>query len=261
MRIQLLSDLHLETEDFEAQPAPLAELLVLAGDIASSWSGYRQFANWPVPVLAVAGNHEFDRRELDLAWPALREELARSGIRLLECESLVLRGDDGRAIRFLGTVRWSDYDLFGPARHQKALRAAAYFQRLMAATRAGTPFDAGAMRTEALACRHWLENELRQVSPNGDGGWDATVVVTHFAPSAASADPRYGAQAATASFCNADDELVGWADLWLHGHVHCRHDYLIGRPGVKPCRVISQARGLARRDEPLGFDALRVIEV
>ena len=33
MKLQLLSDLHLETEAFEPLPAPGAELLVLAGDI------------------------------------------------------------------------------------------------------------------------------------------------------------------------------------------------------------------------------------
>jgi hypothetical protein len=52
MKIQLLSDLHLESEDFEPEPHPDAELLVLAGDIDSSWQGYERFAGWPVPVLA-----------------------------------------------------------------------------------------------------------------------------------------------------------------------------------------------------------------
>ena len=70
MRLQLLSDLHLETEAFTPQPAPQAELLVLAGDIDSSWAALERFASWPNPVLFVAGNHEFDRRELNTAWPA-----------------------------------------------------------------------------------------------------------------------------------------------------------------------------------------------
>jgi predicted phosphodiesterase len=64
MKIQLLSDLHLETETFEPEPAPGAELLVLAGDIDSSWSAFERFRAWPVPVLFIAGNHEFDRREV-----------------------------------------------------------------------------------------------------------------------------------------------------------------------------------------------------
>ena len=49
MRLQLLSDLHLETEVFTPAPAPGAELLVLAGDIDSSWAGLELFRNWPSP--------------------------------------------------------------------------------------------------------------------------------------------------------------------------------------------------------------------
>jgi predicted phosphodiesterase len=42
MKIQLLSDLHLETDPaFLARPAPGAELLVLAGDIGSYRRGSR----------------------------------------------------------------------------------------------------------------------------------------------------------------------------------------------------------------------------
>ena len=51
MQIQLLSDLHLETETFDPAPAPGAELLVLAGDIDATWDGFARFAGWPVPVL------------------------------------------------------------------------------------------------------------------------------------------------------------------------------------------------------------------
>ena len=72
MRIQLLSDLHLETEQFRPEPAAGAELLVLGGDICSRWEGFALFKDWPVPVIAIAGNHEFDQREIDDALPALR---------------------------------------------------------------------------------------------------------------------------------------------------------------------------------------------
>ena len=43
MRVQILSDLHLETETFEPEPAPGAELLVLGGDIDSSWAELERF--------------------------------------------------------------------------------------------------------------------------------------------------------------------------------------------------------------------------
>ncbi|MBL8328947.1 MAG: metallophosphoesterase [Rubrivivax sp.] len=258
MRLQLLSDLHLETEPFDPEPAPQAELLVLAGDIDSRWEGLRRFAGWPVPVLLVPGNHEFDGRDVDLALPELRAFCAALGIRLLHRESLELVDREGRRIRFVGATRWSDFDLFGAAQRERALRAGGYFARTMKATRAGLPFDAAAVRIEGLACRAWLEAALGAVPSPAP---QATVVITHFAPSLRSADPRYGRQPGTASFCNADDDLIPRADLWLHGHLHCRHDYAVPRAGRRPARVVCQARGLVRKGEAEGHDPLRCFDV
>ena len=258
MKLQLLSDLHLETEAFDPEPAPGAELLVLGGDIDATWAGLSRFANWPVPVIFVPGNHEFDGRAVEQVVPALRAHCAGLGIRLLHRESIVLTAADGQPVRLVGVVRWSDFDLFGAAQRERAMRAAGYFMRLMAATRHGQPFDAEGVREEGLADRAWLEAELTQTA---QGRWDRTVVVTHFAPSLRSADPRYGRQPGTASFCNADDDLIPRADLWLHGHLHCRHDYTVSRPGRAPARVVCQARGLVAKGEAEGLDPLRLIEV
>jgi hypothetical protein len=258
LKLQLLSDLHLETEAFDPQPLPGAELLVLAGDIDATWAAFERFAGWPVPVLFVAGNHEFDGRELATAWPALRATARRLGWTLLECGSTVLTDYSGQRLRFVGSIRWSDFELFGPDRRDASMRAAAYFMRLMRSTRQGAPFDAAGVREESLACRAWLAAELHKPSR---ARWDKTVVVTHFAPSLRSADVRYGAQPGTASFCNADDDLLQLADLWLHGHLHCRHDYLVPRASGLPTRVVCQARGLASKGEAEGYDAAKLIEI
>ena len=256
MRLQLLSDLHLETEVYEPEPAPDAELLVLAGDIDSSWSALGHFRAWPVPVLLVAGNHEFDDREITQAWPALRERCASLSITLLECETLVLTDREGQRIRFVATTRWSDFDLFGTAQRERAMRAAGYFMKIMNATRHGAVLDAAGVRAEALACRAWLEAELKRPR----AGWDTTVVITHFAPSFRSADPRYGAQPGTASFCNADDDLLASAALWIHGHLHCQHDYLVPHPGGST-RVVCNSRGHAVKGEPQGHQPRLVLQV
>ena len=256
MRLQLLSDLHLETESFVPDAAPGAELLVLAGDIDSSWAAFEQFRHWPVPVVLIAGNHEFDQRDITQAWPALRALCRRLGITLLECESRVVVDTRGKRIRLVGTTRWCDFDAFGAARRDKAMRAAGYYMRVMRATRNGAPFDAAAVREEALACRAWLKAELERRR----GDWDATVVVTHFAPSLKSADPRYGHQPGTASFCNADDELLRHAELWIHGHLHCRQDYTVAH-AQGGTRVVCHARGHAHRGETEGYQANCVLEV
>ena len=251
MKLQLLSDLHLETETFEPEPAADAEVLVLAGDIDSSWAGYRRFAGWPVPVWVVLGNHEFDGRDLDAALYGLQDLCAALGFTLLERRSLVHEmhnaGTGARIrLRVLGTTRWSDYNTFGPSGRARAERAAAYYLRQMGSQRGGQPLDVVAMRELGLGDRHWLETELSRPAA---GAWDQTLVITHFGPSLRSADPRYGLQPGTASFCNADDDLIPRADLWLHGHLHCRHDYAVDRPGRRPTRVVCNARGLAKKGE------------
>ena len=256
MRLQLLSDLHLETEQYDPEPAPGAELLILAGDIDSRWDALERFRGWPQPVLFVAGNHEFDGRDLRTATMELRARCASLGITMLERESVVVVDAAGARIRIVGTTRWSDFDLFGVAGRAKAMRAGAYFMDLMQASVDGRPFDADAVRAEALVCRAWLEAELKRRRD----GWDRTVVVTHFTPSVKSADPRYGARSGTASFCNADDDLLPYADLWLHGHVHCVHDYLVERAGG-PTRVVCNSRGHSRRGEAEAHRPRLVLEV
>ena len=296
MKLQLLSDLHLESNpEFVAEPASGAELLVLAGDIGSyqarsdgtvmaepDWGLQRfsplpQYAGWPAPVAFVPGNHEYDALDLDAAHADLRAACDRLGIQWLEREVLVM-GD----VRLVGTTLWSDYDALadkpdaprpkagapGSARakpiapapvdpltrrlrqREKAFRAANFYLSKMAGQRHGALFDAAAMRELGLECQDWLRHALAQPF---DG---RTVVVTHFAPTLHSADPRYGLSPGTAGFCNGLDELLPLADVWLHGHLHCPTDLQVGR-----CRIVANPLGYARKNEQLAFQPAALIEV
>lgn len=259
MKLQILSDLHLETEEFTPQAAPDADLLVLAGDIDTTWTSLSLFANWPVPVLFVPGNHEFDGRDVDEALAGLRDQCRHLGIRLLEKESWITEAPDGRRIRFVGTTRWCDFDLFGADKRAKSMRAASYFVKVMRATRGGTVFDPEAVRQEALLSRDWLRATLQR-QPDAESAWDTTVVITHYGPSLRSADPRYGNQPGTASFCNADDDLMPGVACWIHGHLHCRHDYVVEHDRSQT-RVVSNARGHGYKHEAAHYDGLRCISV
>jgi Icc-related predicted phosphoesterase len=263
VKIQLLSDLHLESHPaFRARPAPGADLLVLAGDIGSYQRGSRltgedfgleRFSpagGWPVPVLYVPGNHEYDALDFDATHERLRRTCERLGIQWLEREVLTF-GD----VRFVGTTLWADFDALAlapgkpeptlpellRARH-KAFRAANYYLEKAAALRNGVPMLAEAWRELALECQDWLRAALARPF---DG---VTVAVTHFAPSLRSLDPRYGLAAGTAGFCNSLDELLPLAQFWLHGHLHCAHDYV-----ERGCRVIANPLGYASKGEQEGF--------
>ena len=270
MKIQLLSDLHLEVHPaFAPAPAPGADVLVLAGDIGSYQKGsrltdddfgLRRFSplhGWPVPVLFLPGNHEYDMLDFDEAHARLRATCERLGMHWLEREVLLLQG-----VRFVGTTLWSDFDALGPtadqpgatlgqqlAAREKAFRAANFYLRTTGGTRGGEPLLAAQVRDLALECRQWLQQALAQ--PHAG----TTVVVTHFAPSLRSADPRYGLTPGTAGFCNAWDDLLAGADLWLHGHLHAPSDYRQGR-----CRVVANPMGYARKNEQQAFRADLLID-
>ena len=83
--------------------------------------------------------------------------------------------------------------------------------------------------------------------------------MTHFAPSLRSADPRYGLVPGTAGFCNALDELLPLAQLWLHGHLHAPSDYTVGGTDEHgapwQCRVVANPLGYARKGEQDLFQA------
>ena len=274
VNIQLLSDLHLESNPhFKPVPLPGADLLVLAGDIGSYQDGslltdlgiadfgLARFSplpvaqgggGWPTPVLFLPGNHEYDGLDFDEADLRLRESCARLGLTWLERETVVLQG-----VRFIGCTLWTDFDALTTAQAQagaditlgeqlktreKAFRAANFYLKKNHALRNGQPMLAEDLRAEGLKSQAWLRQALAQPF---DG---PTVVVTHFAPSLLSADPRYGITPGTAGFCNALDDLLPLATLWLHGHLHCNNDYV--RHG---CRVVANPLGYARKGEQAAF--------
>ena len=267
MRIQLFSDLHLESDPgFLPEIAPDTDLVVLAGDIGSYQPGSRletsdfgleRFApaRLQVPrVLYIPGNHEFDGLEFDDAYARLRQTCEFLGITWLEREVITV-GD----VRFIGTTLWSDFDALAAqepdpeARERlrgKAFRAANWYLSRNTTFQDGEPVLAGQMREMSLQCQAWLRAALAE--PFGG----RTVVVTHYAPSLKSADPRYGLTPGTAGFCNSLDALFALADVWMHGHLHCMNDYV-----AEGCRVVANPLGYAGKGERAAFRPELVITV
>jgi predicted phosphodiesterase len=277
MLIQLLSDLHLEVDpSFRPMPAPGADLLVLAGDIggqgrgdgkgsrlgADDPFGLTRFSpaldNWPAPVLYVPGNHEYDGGDLDEIHASLKAECARLGITWLDREVMVIDG-----VRFFGATLWTDFAALSQwpdympdamtrnmnAREQ-CFRAASYALKIAATTQNGAPLDPPAVAALGAEHQAWLRAALNQPFHG------KTVVVTHFAPSLKSADPRFGLTPGTAGFCNHLDDLVAQADVWMHGHLHTHHDYLLNG-----CRVVANPLGYAKKGEQEAFVPAFIVKV
>jgi len=275
MRIQLVSDLHLENDPgFTLQPVAGADVLILAGDVGSYQKGSRLVepgfglerfsplkpgSPWRT-VIYLPGNHEYDALEFMEAHALLKATCERLGIVWLEKEVLVM----GK-VRFVGTTLWTDFDAFareaapGSAREgelrAKAYRAANHYLSKNTCLRQGEPMLAEDLRELGLECQAWLREALSQPF---DG---ITVAVTHFAPSLRSADPRYGLSPGTAGFCNALDELFPLAQYWLHGHLHCRIDYVVQGNAGHRCRVIANPLGYAGKGERDAYRPELLIEL
>ena len=273
INIQLLSDLHLETHpNFVPELAPLADALILAGDIGSYQAGSMLFDRhdadfglarfsprkdlgaWPVPVYFVPGNHEYDGMPYAEAHEKLKATCDRLDIIFLHQRVEIFQG-----VRLIGCTLWSDFEALVPASgpltqqlkaREKAERAADFYLRKTGTTFQGAPFLSAAVRTQAQADQVWLTRALNEPF---DG---PTVVITHFAPSLQSADPRYGLTPGTAGFCNALDHLLPQATLWLHGHLHCAQDYM-----HKGCRVVANPLGYAKKNEQGAFNPQKVLRI
>lgn len=249
MKIRLLSDLHLEISDFTPARAE-ADVMILAGDIHLNTRGLdwaaEHFAG--VPLLYVAGNHEFYHRDLDDTLAQLRARAADLGFHLLENDELVLQG-----VRFLGATLWTDFALFGPqdreARQRFAGRLMSDHELIRLGDRRFAPEDARHRHEQSVA---WLRSRLAVPFAG------PTVVVTHHAPSPRSIPDRYVGDSLSPAFASDLEALVAGADAWIHGHTHAFRDYRVGN-----CRVLSTPRGYVsyRKQEYTGFVDPLVIEI
>jgi len=277
MRIQLFSDLHLERyPGFQPHILPDTDVVVLAGDIGSYQDGSRletqdfglERFSPSSPALAgkrvlfIPGNHEFDSLDYDATHARLRATCARLGIVWLDREIVVIDH-----VRFIGTTLWSDFDALAlrdtdltrqMQQRNKAFRAANYYLSKNTTLKDGEQVLAEGIRAMSLDCQAWLRAALATPFEG------KTAVVTHFAPSLMSADPRYGLTPGTAGFCNALDGLFKHANLWMHDHLHCRNDYVVeGRDGPLSwsCRVVANPLGYLSKGEQEAFRPELVLEI
>ena len=237
MKIQLASDLHLEflQREFPGErlisPAYGVDLLVLAGDIGNGTQAIDLFQDWPVPVLFLAGNHEFYGHSIQQMRVDLRQAASGTSITFLDNDSVDFGG-----VRFLGTTLWTDYRLeLNRTQRQLMEKAELSINDHNRIVCQEGRFTAAKALAEHELSRAWLDRELNRPS---DG---KTVVITHHGVHPLSVHPRYAGNPVNAAFVSNLTELLPKADLWLHGHVHDSFDYKVGG-----CRVVANPLGYAR---------------
>ncbi|MBD9603263.1 metallophosphoesterase [Pseudomonas sp. PDM10] len=253
MRIALLSDIHLSVN---ALPFPDvdADIVVLAGDIARPAAAIEWAKSCPLPVVYVAGNHEFYGSDLISTYEHLNRLSQGTQIHVLERSEYLHNG-----VRFLGCTLWSDYRLFDSAEDRAqgvdlATKLMRDFTHIKISPDFPDLFSPAVSQLVFLQTVAWLEDCFTRDRTT------PTVVVSHFAPTRLSISPLFENSPINASFVSdLEDRINVWQPaLWLHGHTHGSFDYAVGKT-----RVICNARGYAKNgvNENPEFNGSYVIDL
>lgn len=239
MRLWIFSDLHLEFSPLEEPLAiPDADVCVVAGDILTK--GIVPSIEWlaanigkHMPVVFVAGNHEFYRSFMTESLDVASRVGHRGGVYFLENTSVAI-GD----IIFCGGTLWTDFGLLGSDWRELAMRKAELemsdYAQIKFRKNPYARLRATHTYRRHIGTRRFLERALEI----HDG--KKIVFVTHHAPSPASIEEKYAGDLLNTAFASDLGAILTEKQplLWVHGHVHHYVDYKIA-----DTRVVANPRG------------------
>ena len=249
MKLQILSDLHLEFGSGNPKISRKADILIFAGDITTKPKDSLNFFKWvrkqtEAPIVYILGNHEFYYQ----VWPTVISKYAEiankiSNFYLLDKDKIQIRG-----IAFLGTTMWTDFD---NTRRIKAIEQAMNDYYVISKPTGGTisPHD---ILNEFTSSRNWLEQELNQPRKG------PIVIITHHGPSFQGVQEKYkNSNINGAFFVNLDDIITNRGpDLWIFGHTHFHCKFKLGKT-----QLIANPRGYPKEKLTSGFKEKLLMEI
>lgn len=247
MKLHILNDLHVEFGEFNI-PETDADVIIMAGDIGVGMQGLTWIEAQYIskPIIYIPGNHEFYHHDI-----CLIDELkakAPDNVHVLNDNAVVING-----VRFLGSILWTDFLLFGETDKyfsvKRARKGMNDFEVIRINGRRFTPEDSIELHEKS---RDWLSYMLSEPFAG------RTVVVTHHAPSSRSISSRFEKNLLTPAFASNLEEMLEGdrVALWVHGHTHNVFDY-----DVFGTRVICNPRGYVTYQENMEFNPDLVVEV
>lgn len=212
MKIQIVSDIHLEFSGMERELDPVAEverdLLIVAGDLCEGTKGFDWLKQQceHSPVVYVTGNHEYygyDIDYVDAAYRAFENEVDN----FFFLQQNVVEFD---GVRIAGCTFWTDFQGCDNYEMSCIRRAMADWSVIQ---KRGSWFTPDISRQVHNVHKEWLRRQR-----------DIDIVVTHHAPSWQSITPywlEHGKLLNPAFAAHADDLIEDMAPTyWIHGHMH-----------------------------------------
>lgn len=281
LRVQLMSDLHLENDNFfpGANHAE-SDVVVLAGDIHSGTQGVDWAASkWDDrPVIVLAGNHELYGGEYHRNIDALRKRAEQyDNIYFLQGDSIVIAD-----VLFAGATLWTDFEYFAPGdldRKNESMmvvgqsvndyRGYIYFDRRYLNNDNHSQIDTFTPEDSARLCGVDLDffrsilgktNETL-ANEHGVAVINKKVCVSHHAPTSRGILEKYKKIPTAGAYSSHFDEVASLSCLWLHGHLHSSIDLVLPYSST---RVICNPRGRSLNGLPIEnfqFNSSLVVDV
>lgn len=283
MKIQLVSDLHLEFADINIQNLNGADVLILSGDIcvaqdlhdhiAADFNPYAQGAladlgrkqarvqvfrdffkrvSFQFPnVIYVMGNHEHYHGKFDRSQQYLQDEFNRAGLTNIHILNNDVKEING--VHFVGGTLWTDMNKGDPLTIHAIETMMNDFRLIRIAKENFKKFLPTRAAIEHKKTKQYISVVLESLPADA-----RVVVVGHHAPSLMSIHEQYkndqlmnGGYASDLSEFILDRPKI---KVWTHGHMHQCFDYMIGST-----RVLCNPRGY--HDENPQFNPNFIFEV
>jgi Icc-related predicted phosphoesterase len=264
MKIQLVSDLHLEFEDVNIKNESGADVLILSGDILVAddlrnqpanlaWGDfpdeghgrakramrYRDFfqrVSFQFPhVIYVMGNHEHYHGKFDKSADIIRETIGYLNIHNIHLLDRDAKEIDG--VHFIGGTMWTDCNKGDPMTLYHLEHCMTDFRVIRIAGENFRKFLPSRTVMEFTKTRDYFKSVIENLSKDAK-----IVIVSHHAPSSLSIHEIYkhdtlmnGGYSSDLSEFILDRPQI---KLWTHGHMHNNFDYVIG-----DTRVVCNPKG------------------
>lgn len=247
VRCQVVSDLHLEFQDYTINNESNVDVLILSGDICitsylihgriiSSNTINKRFCDFfeqcslKFPhIVYVMGNHEHYNGNIHLSANILRKILTELGIHniyLLDNQTKKIGG-----VHFVGGTLWTDCNKSDPTTLYSLQNSLNDFKHISVSEDHFKKFTPEQSVSEHIKTLEYFGATIKNLDDDAK-----VVVVSHHAPSALSVAEQYkSSHLINGGFCSDLSEFIldnPKIKLWTHGHMHDAVDYFIGSTQV-----------------------------
>lgn len=234
MKAAILSDLHREFWEVNI-PYYSSDIVIISGDIAcpiqKSMDFLVSYANkLQKPVIAVLGNHDFYKSNIDEALLYAKSRALESRyLHFLENSSCVIEN-----IKFIGCTLWTDFS-YNTGGNISLQEDNAYFAQTRICDFAYIKHGKANKIFSAMKCINLYQESIRYIESEIQRTTEEKIViVTHFGIDKLCSQPIHrGDQLQSYFISNIEGILSRYKiDVWIYGHTHYSNDFKVGKTRV-----------------------------